>query len=75
MLECPLTLMGVLDIVISRDDDDFVSNVAVNGMTSDHAIFDIQLAIRVNQDCLTKKITYRKWKSHSYAQAFWSLTS
>ena len=40
--------MGVLDIVISRDDDDFVSNVAVNGMTSDHAIFDIQLAIRVN---------------------------
>ena len=35
---------NMLDLVISRDDN-FVSNVTVNGMTSNPAIVDIKLAI------------------------------
>jgi len=49
---------NMLDLVISREDEDFVRNVTVTDMISDHAIVDIKLAI-YKPRLPNKKVTHR----------------
>lgn len=53
---------NTLDLVISRQDDDVVRDVAVTDMISDHAVINIKLAIS-KPGLPQKKVTYRKYRA------------
>jgi hypothetical protein len=58
---------NMLDLVISRENEDFIRNVTITDIISDHAIVDIKLAIS-KPGLPKKKITYRKYRAIDITQ-------
>ena len=68
---------NMLDLVISSDGEDFVGNVTVNSIISDHGAVVIKLPFN-KPDWLRKRTNtgnIEQLMSHSYAQIVFSLTS
>ncbi|KAK2138836.1 hypothetical protein LSH36_2340g00003, partial [Paralvinella palmiformis] len=52
----------ILDLVISRDDDNLIKGVSVSSMLSDHFLVDINVSLQ-KQSVSAKDISYRRYKS------------
>ena len=52
----------ILDLVISRDDDNLVKGVSVSSMLSDHSLVNINVSLQ-KQSVSAKVISYRRYKS------------
>ncbi|KAK2169189.1 hypothetical protein LSH36_12g34021 [Paralvinella palmiformis] len=52
----------ILDLVISRDDDNLIKGVSVSSMLSDHFLVDINVSLQ-KQSVSAKVISYRRYKS------------
>jgi len=52
----------ILDLVISRDDDNLIKGMFVSSMLSDHFLININISVQ-KQSVSAKDISYRKYKS------------
>jgi len=52
----------ILDLVISRDDDNLIKGVSVSSMLSDHFLISMDVSLQ-KQSISAKVISYRKYKS------------
>ena len=58
---------NMLDLLISRENEDFIRNVTITDIISDHVIVEIKLAI-TKPGLPKKKITYRKYRAIDITQ-------
>ena len=52
----------ILDLVISRDDDNLIKSASVSSMLSDHFLININVSLQ-KQSVSAKVISYRKYRS------------